>query len=208
MSQMPRRRAVNSSHPREMPCGLRSQVGQIASWGCVGGPSGGEEGNKREWNKRKESSCRFSWKAKKAKLCKDSDTEHLSGCLSKKQHPLNERKQNSARPITLQAHELWVRRTFSATFLVLRNRELGHGALGASQLPMLEIYKDHDHDSSPSLEPQGCKLLEGSEPPLAHLSSSVSFMPHIERCHKYLLKQHLGQHRIQTLQFHHALQKV
>ena len=43
MSQMLLRQAVNSSHPGEMPSSLRSQVGQIASWGSGGGPSGGEE---------------------------------------------------------------------------------------------------------------------------------------------------------------------
>lgn len=42
MSQMLLQQAVNSSHPGEMPSGLRSQVGQIAIWGSGGGPSGGE----------------------------------------------------------------------------------------------------------------------------------------------------------------------
>lgn len=45
---MPIRRVVNSSHPREMPSGLRSQVWQIAIWGCGGGPSRSKEGDKGE----------------------------------------------------------------------------------------------------------------------------------------------------------------
>lgn len=96
----------------------------------------GTKESERGSRKERKAEAGFSEK-QEGQLCEDSNTEHFSGCLSKNQHPLKERKR-SATCITLHVQELWVGMTFSDTLLAVRNRVLswaeGFGSKSAAHV--------------------------------------------------------------------------